>query len=68
MQWVSVEEGLPDKEGDYLTWYVADGQGYHDAYWALGVWDGKSWGSLPRIVRITYWQPGPQPPKGVDYE
>ena len=51
-QWTSVEDGLPEEEGEFITWsgHFSSHTGYYRGHWASG-----------RIV--THWQSLPTPPK-----
>lgn len=70
-EWISVEERLPDEDGDYITMTNASGKGkgvlFHryETNYVRGkelrrwYWNGRL---TPWIV--THWMPLPQPPKG----
>lgn len=73
-EWVSVEEGLPEKDGWYLVYapgywgnskiYGLDGFAYssfkhnYKVHWGIERGTGRGW---PRIV--THWMPLPAPPE-----
>lgn len=62
--WISVDERLPDKSGQYLTWhgfycglhdYSVEKQG-----WNITYCEDRS----TEIKTVTHWMPFPEPPKG----
>nr|BDD47636.1 hypothetical protein 3 [Moraxellaceae bacterium] len=56
--WVSVDERLPDKDGEYLVFIRNEFLGYQ--FVALFTTDtGVRWS----ISDVTHWMPLPQPPK-----
>ena len=66
-RWISVNDRLPEEEGDVLVWIV-DGKpdGIHHleseyiANWEYGNFYDGDWNV---INGITHWQPLPEPPK-----
>ena len=59
--WVSVEDRLPEKNGDYLTYDTDDIVWPHFFRAGLGLWD-DSIGY--RKDNVTHWMPLPEPPGG----
>ena len=62
-EWISVEERLPDKDGEYLTW---DGLIYFLIWFnaSLGLWNVSESGDTSSAIRgVTHWMPLPEPPK-----
>lgn len=62
-EWISVEDRLPDKDGEYLTW---DGLIYFLIWFnaSLGLWNVSEGGDISSAIRdITHWMPLPEPPK-----
>lgn len=64
-EWISVEERLPDKAGEYLVVY-------HPCYWdnvyeevrvGLDTFRGKTSWAKRKFQRVTHWMPLPEPPK-----
>ena len=57
-EWISVEERLPEREGDYLVWTdLYRGHAYTD-YYVPGIgWDE---------YEVLAWMPLPEPPEGGD--
>ena len=54
---ISVEERLPEKNGEYLTW---DGNIYYCDDFVVS---GKFWNSASsHAYNVTHWQPLPSPP------
>ena len=55
-EWISVEERLPEREGDYLVWTdLYRGHAYTD-YYVPGIgWDE---------YEVLAWMPLPEPPEG----
>lgn len=55
-EWISVDERLPDADGDYLVW-----NNYHKAivghYWLKGRY------FISKAVTVTHWMPLPEPPE-----
>ena len=55
-EWISVDERLPDSDGDFLVW-----NDYNRAivghYWARGKY------FISKAVTVTHWMPLPEPPK-----
>lgn len=63
--WISVKDGLPDKNGQYLCWFgkntVTKGAAIATYF---EMW--KAFGSLESLVtypNVTHWMPLPEPPK-----
>jgi hypothetical protein len=57
MEWISVNDRLPDKEGKYLVFMpsLTDETRYYASYYACGNWGvGEP---------ISHWMPLPAPPK-----
>jgi len=61
-EWISVEDQMPNEKGYYLG--VAK-SGHGRAYVGIWPWSGKSFGNL---IRLTHWQPLPEPPRSKDDE
>ena len=60
-EWISVEDRLPDEDGEYLTY---DGIIYYllDFNASLGLWNVST--DISTAIRdVTHWMPLPQPPK-----
>ena len=65
MEWISVEDRLPDKAGQYLV-------AYHPCYWEMvdtsktlvgtDSFRGKTTWAQNKRQRVTHWMPFPQPP------
>ena len=64
-EWISVEERLPDKSGQYLTW--------HGVYYGLHEYSVEKQGwnitycedRSTEIKTVTHWMPLPDPQEGV---
>lgn len=62
-EWISVEERLPDKDGEYLTW---NGIIYYLIWFnaSLGLWNVSEDGNTSAAIRgVTHWMPLPEAPK-----
>lgn len=65
-KWTSVEEALPDEDGEYLTWHDGDCGGYYmlitynTKYKLFNVSDDVG----TAITSVTHWMPIPEAPKG----
>lgn len=67
MEWISVEDRLPDEAGQYLV-------AYHPCIWArvdtsktlvgMDSFRGKTTWAQRKYQRVTHWMPLPQPPNG----
>lgn len=67
MEWISVEDRLPDEAGRYIV-------AYHPCVWArvntsvtlVGIesFCGKTAWAQRKYQRVTHWMPFPQPPSG----
>ena len=65
-EWVSVEDKLPDKCGNYLVYFgKGDGIKMKTAFWLTGkrIWKGAE--AYSTLNGITHWMPLPEPPKEV---
>ena len=64
MEWIDVNERLPDKIANYLVHYVHS-YSVDDGYWALGIvyYNGSYFSWHDTAYRITHWMPLPEPPK-----
>lgn len=63
-EWISVEDRLPDKDGEYLTW---SGLIYYLIWFnaSLGLWNVSEDGDTSTAIRnVTHWMPLPEAPKG----
>jgi hypothetical protein len=64
MEWISVEDRLPEQDGKYLVYDFGSDAGViyfeagywleHDAYWG--------WTAMTIQSYITHWMPLPKPP------
>lgn len=57
-EWISVDQVLPQEEGEYLIW---------DGYWNIvlfidGMWDFGRARMLTKDTDITHWMPLPEAP------
>ena len=62
-EWISVDERLPDNDGEYLTW---DGLIYFLIWFnaSLGLWNVSEGGDTSSAIRdVTHWMPLPEAPK-----
>ena len=62
-EWISVEDRLPDEDGEYLTW---DGLIYFLIWFnaSLGLWNVAEGGDTSTAIRdVTHWMPLPEAPK-----
>ncbi len=59
-QWISVEDRLPENDGEYLVYTK---HGFMDK-WPYIKFCGQYWGC--RGAKITYWMPLPEPPEEVN--
>lgn len=68
-KWISVEDRLPEKEGNYI---VAEKKGNGETYvtergllhWANGPSWCLSWQEqYVHEIKVTHWMPLPEPPK-----
>lgn len=63
--WISVEDRLPDKNGQYLCWFGKNRMAKGAAI-ATYLEMRKSFGSLESLEtypNVTHWMPIPEPPK-----
>jgi hypothetical protein len=63
-EWISVEERLPEEDGEYLTW---NGLIYYLITFnaSLRLWNVGESGDISTAIRdVTHWMPLPEPPKG----
>jgi hypothetical protein len=59
--WVAVEDGLPEKDDEYL---VYDGQYIFTTAFCNNIWrDERESTSMKELEPITHWMPLPEPPK-----
>ena len=59
MQWISVEEGLPEDRRHYLTACT-----WNEMRWVTKLlWDGYRFRVKQEGSVVTHWQPLPDPPK-----
>lgn len=69
-QWISVNDRLPEEEGDVLVWIVdgkPDGIHHLESEYIANWEDGNFYdGDWNVINGITHWQPLPEPPKDGD--
>lgn len=64
IDWISVDDGLPEKSGEYLTW--------HNGYFGLINYNAElhGWNIMhhddrsTEIKSVTHWMPLPEAPKG----
>ena len=60
-EWISVNDRLPDKRGEYLCYYKFEPDSpdvvCENTYQGSGLW-------LSEMDKVTHWQPMPKPPKG----
>lgn len=59
-EWISVKDGLPKKEGDYLIYATVPFNGRK--FMAVMHYEKDAY--LPIWSDTTHWKPKPQPPKG----
>ena len=63
-EWISVKDRLPDGNGSYLVWSVAD---FEPSYggWEIAMFlvEEKRWHFSAVDSDITHWQPLPAPPE-----
>ena len=62
-EWISVDERLPDEDGEYLTW---NGLIYFLIWFnaSLGLWNVSEDGDTSSAISgVTHWMPLPEPPK-----
>jgi hypothetical protein len=62
-EWISVEDRLPDEDGEYLTW---DGLVCFLIWFnaSLGLWNVSEGGDTSSAIRgVTHWMPLPEAPK-----
>lgn len=66
MEWISVENRLPEEKGIYLVTY-------HPCHWdnvmpeilvGIDTFRGKATWAKNKYQRVTHWMPLPEPPKG----
>jgi hypothetical protein len=71
MEWISVEDRLPEKSGEYLAFWEWGKDGWQEEGVCCQVsrfnkdfWDyGDTWGSgLNNNGYVTHWSPLPKPP------
>jgi len=66
VEWVSVEDGLPEESQDVLISYkTIDGKRYiYTGFYFLGIWHFAEQGEEIGFQRkVTHWMPLPAPPK-----
>lgn len=64
MEWISVEDRLPEKSGYYLIFADIDYMGvvlYSAKHKAFNAWDGFD--NARHSIDVTHWMPVPEPPK-----
>ena len=62
-EWISVEDRLPEEDGEYLTW---NGLIYYLIWFnaSLGLWNVSEDGDTSTAIRgVTHWMPLPEAPK-----
>lgn len=62
-EWISVDERLPEEDGEYLTW---NGLIYYLIWFnaSLGLWNVSEEGDTSTAIRdVTHWMPLPEAPK-----
>lgn len=69
--WISVEERLPEKSGDYITYHEHGSCGviYYNA--SIYLWNVYYFKDTQNAIRsVTHWMPLPEPPKmkGVSHD
>jgi len=67
MNWVSIDDKLPEKEGFYITalkMYTGNPSPYvHVMNWNLGFWtDEDAYTEAQQGVKVTHWMPLPELP------
>ena len=70
VNWISVEERMPEREGYYLVYSCGD---YEIAKFRKGkfhIWEQDAFESMDwrPTTLITHWMPLPEPPEGVTGE
>ena len=64
-EWISVEDRLPEKSGDYITYHDHGHCGviYYNA--SIHLWNVYYFEDTQNAIRsVTHWMPIPNPPKG----
>lgn len=64
MEWISVEDRLPDKAGRYLVAYRLNGKPQGELYVGLDSFRGKTAWAKYAYHTVYYWMPMPEPPTG----
>lgn len=64
-EWISVEDRLPEKDGNYLVTACDEGCSAREGIWhstvvVVAEYYKGSW----TWYNVTHWQPMPEPPKG----
>ena len=60
-EWISVNDRLPEKEGEYIT-YTDKGEIHFDCFCIYPNHGTKFW--VGGNGKVTHWMPLPEPPKG----
>ena len=71
MKWISVNDKLPEEEGEYLVYLERDlkyGRRIVFSTWFKGDWLGVNDSSWPGMPKPAYWQPLPPPPSSSNRE
>ena len=65
-RWISVDDRLPEHNGDCLVWYICDTAFGKSESWGIATCSRGEWYTKhlhgDNIV-VLYWQPMPEPPK-----
>ena len=66
MNWTSVKERLPERNGFYLAYTPTGTKGFDDVillyYWGKDKWEDEEGMAPSEYYGITHWQPLPEPP------
>jgi len=69
--WISVDDGLPEKDDEYLIYPEPKYNGMIAYFWACDSYDGhikgtfeheSKYGEITQLDYVTHWMPLPEPP------